>query len=93
MNNTVGSAEGGMVPTNNGTGCYNYGNLFAYRCTVGVISQFPADSINVENITLAENKLNARMQFAHSIVYDVSGKYDNVHIFAVARPDCPKCYS
>lgn len=49
------------MPINNGTGCYHYGNLFAYRCGTGVISQFSADSINVENITLAENKLNAKM--------------------------------
>lgn len=72
VNNTAGSAEGGMVPINNGTGCYHYGNLFAYRCDVGVISQFAAGSIHTENITLAENKLNAKMQFAHPTVYDVS---------------------
>lgn len=93
VNNTAGSAEGGMVPINNGTGCYHYGNLFAYRCNVGVISQFAADSIHTENITLAENKLNAKMQFAHATVYDVSQRYDNIHILAVARPDCPKCYA
>lgn len=93
VNNTAGSAEGGMVPINNGTGCYHYGNLFAYRCDVGVISQFAAGSIHAENITLAENKLNAKMQFAHETVYDVSQRYDNVHIYAVARPDCTKCYS
>lgn len=92
VNNTAGSSEGGMVPINNGTGCYHYGNLFAYRCNVGVISQFAAKSIHTENITLAENILNAKMQFAHATDYDVSQRYDNLHIYAVARPNCTKCY-
>lgn len=72
QNNTAGSSEGGMVPINNGTACYHYGGLFAYRCKVGVISQFAAQSIHTENITLAENGLNAKMQFAHETKYDVS---------------------
>jgi hypothetical protein len=61
-----------MIPVNNGTGCYTFGNLFAYRCGTGVISQFTAASLIADNITLAENKLNAKMQFAHDTVYDVS---------------------
>lgn len=61
VNNTAGSSDGGMVPINNGTGCYHYGNLFAYRCQIGVVSQFAAESIHVENITFAENRLNGKM--------------------------------
>lgn len=32
------------------------------------------------------------MQFAHATEYDVSQKYDNLHIYAMARPNCTKCY-
>ena len=72
INNTVGSAEGGMVPINNGTGCFTFGNLFAYNCNTGIITQFNAKSLIADNITLADNKLNMKIQFAHAFSKDVS---------------------
>lgn len=81
-----------MVPLNNGTGCYTFGNFFGYKCKVGVISQFEAGSLIADRISLAENNLNAKMQFAHPTVYDVLQQYSHIHIFAMARKNCTKCY-
>lgn len=74
FNNTAGSSEGGMLPMNNGTSaCYTFGNQFyAYRCDVGVVCQFETESLIADKLSLAENNLNMKIQFAHKFSWDIS---------------------
>ena len=53
---------------------------------------FTAYEVRVEEVVLAENKINAIIRFANDDDYDNGNLQSKWYITALARPECTKCY-
>ena len=57
----------------------------------GLISSFSVPSVNVSKVVLAENRINYNIWLGQDGL-DLHMHHTNMHVFALAIPDCPECY-
>lgn len=66
---------------------------YAYHSSRGLMLSMVTQSINVKNVIAAENDINLVMKGGNHDHYNNSYHAENIYITALARPDCPKCYT